>query len=136
MLTRMAKVIDLDRQVGDSEEPIHTVKIKLFQREWDVVCDVNSYALTALSSGDVEAYRDYLVNSVIDEQRSAMKEALLRQRGLTAERFMTIINAVMEVVMERPTKSASASSRTPTKRTSAPRSTGGSSKARVSRSTR
>ena len=136
MLTRMAKTIDIDKLVGGSDEPIHTVKVKLFQREWDVVCDVNSYAITALSAGDVEAYRDFLVNSVVDEQRAAMKETLLRQRGLSAERFMAIINAIMEVVMERPTESASASSRTPTKRTSAPRSTAGSSKARVARSVR
>jgi len=133
----MTKALDLDAKLGFDDEPIHTKDIILFGQEWTVVCDANSYALSALASGDVTAYRDYLVNTVVPEQREAMHTTLLRQRGLTAERFVAIIEAVFEVVSEVPTTRASASSRTPAKKTSARKSAApSSSKARVVRSVR
>lgn len=137
MSTHMTKPIDLDAQIPPaSTEPAHTVQVKLFDRQWTIVCDANSYAITAMSAGDVDAYKDFIVNAVVEEQRAEMKDALLRQRGLTNERFVAIVNAMLEVVFERPTKSASASSRTPAKRASAPRSTASSSRGRVVRSAR
>jgi hypothetical protein len=135
----MTKVLDLDAKLAfDDDTPIHTRDIILFGQEWTVVCDANAYALSALSSGDVTAYRDYLVNTVILEQREAMHTVLLRQRGLTAERFVAIIEAVFEVVSEGvPTTRASASSRTPAKKTSSRTSAApSSSKARAVRSVR
>ena len=134
----MTKTLDLDAKLNFPDDgPLHTRDIILFGQEWTVVCDANSYALSALASGDVVAYRDYLVNTVIPEQREAMHNTLLRQRNLAPARYVAIVEAVFEVVSEVPTTRASASSRTPAKKTSARKSAAPSSaKARVVRSVR
>lgn len=129
----MAKIIDLDAQIGPADAPLVTRKVKLFGEEWDVVCDVNSFTLASLLNGDVQAYTEFLLTSVIDEQRAAMRRALTSQRNLDAERLAAITNALVEVMSARPTESPSASSRTVSKRTSSPKSAANSSSGRAAR---
>ena len=130
----MSKIIDLDAQfAGEPAEPIHTRKVKLFGEEWTVVCDVNSFVLTNISNGDTKAFMEFLENVVVEEEKARMRQALSSQRGLTAEKLLRIIVALMEVVAARPTQSPSASSRTASKRTSSPKSTAASSRTRGAR---
>ena len=130
------KVTDIDAIVPAEPTGIPTKKIKLFGREWEVVCDINDYTMTAVATGDPKAFRDLLVNAVVDDQREEMHQELMRQRGMTTERFAAIVNAVLEVAAERPTTSPSASSRTRATPASVRRSTGASSKAQVARHAR
>lgn len=130
----MAKIIDLDAQLpAQPDAPLVTRKVKLFGEQWDVVCDVNSFTLASLITGDVQAYTEFLLSSVVDEQRAAMRRALTAQRGLDAERLASITNALVEVMSERPTESPSASSRTASNRTSSRKSAAASSSARAAR---
>lgn len=129
----MAKIIDLDAQLPESNTPVVTRKVKLFGEQWDVVCDINSFTLASLLTGDVQAYTEFLLSSVVEDQRAAMRRALTAQRNLDPERLASITNALVEVMSERPTESPSASSRTASKRTSSRKSTGVSSSARAAR---
>lgn len=130
----MAKIIDIDSQLPvKPDAPTVTQPVRLFGQEWDVVCDVNSFTLASLLSGEVQAYTEFLLHAVVDEQQAAMRRVLTEQRGLDPERLAAIVNALVEVMAERPTVSPSASSRTASKRTSSRKSTAASSSARAAR---
>ena len=112
-----AKAINLDDMLGQQDEVLHTRDVVLFGQPWKVVCDVNSYALTAMTTGDSVAITEFLGNIVIDEQRAEFRRALSAQRGLSSERLIDLVRHLVEVVTERPTTPPSGSSRTPKKPT-------------------
>lgn len=132
------KVIDLDAQLGfdEPDEPLHTKTVSLFGREWTVVCDLNSFGMTAFMTGDVQGIVELLLGLVVEGERDDFVKALSRKRNLDAEKLRDIINALIEVAAEVPTKQPSASSRTATKRTSKPKSVASSSATRARASTR
>ena len=132
----MTNITDIDALVPAAPASLTTKQVRLFGRVWDVVVDVNDYALTAVATGDPAAFRDLIVNAVVDDQREEMHQALLRERGMTTERFAAIANAVLEVAAGRPTKSPSGSSRTRATPASGRKSTAVSSKAQGARRAR
>lgn len=128
-----AKAFDIDAELGlDIDQgPTHTTKIKLFGREWTMVCDVNTFSLGAIASGDLGAIIGLFRTMVAEDEWSDFGAAMAKVRNLDAEKLMGILNAMIEVAAERPTTPPSGSSVTPTKRTSSPRSGGGTSATRV-----
>lgn len=129
---RNNNVIDLDAMLGDDEDgPIHTRPATLFGREWTIVCDVNTFGLAALTTGDPAAIIDFIRSVVHPDQVDDFMAAFRSQKRLSGDRLAKIVSALVEAASERPTKQPSVSSRGASKKTSAPRSTAGSSRQAV-----
>ena len=86
-------------------------KIKLFDRTWRVTTEPNVFAQLAGSYGDVEALVSILRTVVHPDERDDFHRALLSADGFNAEVLMKLLNHLIEVAAERPTKSPSGSSR-------------------------
>lgn len=123
------KVIDLDDLIGGEDEdlPVHTRQAKLFGRNWTLVCDVNTFGLAALTTGDPAAIVDFIRSIIHPDEVDEFMGAFRKQRNLSGERLAKIVNALIEAASERPTKQPSVSSRGASSRTSARKSTGTSS---------
>ena len=113
----MAKIINIDDRIQErvgAPKEVPTQQVTLFGREWDVQVDLNSYTITAILAGDAAGYVSFLQNVVIPEQRRDFHQALAGQAGLTAERLLAIVEAIIEVAGgddgARPTKRSSGSS--------------------------
>lgn len=106
--------VDLDAQLADAfaaaEKKRKYNKVKLFGREWRVTTEPNTYAALAGSYGDVEALVTMLTNIVHPDERQDFHKALLSFENLDADVLMEILNGLVEVAGERPTKSSSGSS--------------------------
>lgn len=120
------KRINLDDLLGE-DEPVLTKPITLFGREWDVICGLNFFTLSAIGAGEPGAVAQFLRNTVVPDQRDAFATAMSAAANLDAEKLGKIVNALVEVASERPTTQPSVSSRPASKRTSAPRSVARSS---------
>lgn len=130
------KVIDLDSQLNlDDGEPITTKKVKLFGREWTIVCDLNFWNITT-AGADAEGISRLLLGVVAEDEQAEFTAAMGRVKHLTVEKLLEIVQAIMEVAAERPTKPPSASTRGATKPTSARKSVAPSSRTGVARSRR
>ena len=117
------KIIDIDAILAEEEdEAAPTVKVKLLGREWDFQTGVNTFTFSAIMAGDVGAMSQFIVNSVVEEQRTEFGAALMKMSGMTPKKLNLLLSSIVEAVAERPTKQPSASSRPVTKRTSAPKS--------------
>lgn len=114
------KVLDLDAELGlELDGPQHTRKIKMLGREWTIVCDVNSYALSEMLSGtDPGAVARFISGLLLEEEAAAFNAALGRVRNLDGEKLGELLNKLIEVAAERPTEPPSPSPRTATKPTS------------------
>lgn len=114
------KVVDLDAEFGlELDGPQHTRKIKLLGREWTVICDINSYAVSELMSGtDPGVIARFISGLILPEEVPAFNQALGRVRNLDGEKLVELLNRLVEVAAERPTESPSPSRRTATKPTS------------------
>jgi hypothetical protein len=118
-MAAMAKMIDFDDLLAsEDDEPIHTVPFKLFGREWTLVCDVNSFALAAISTGDSAAIGNFFDSIILDEEKAEFRQALSTARGLTGEKLAALVMKMIEVASERPTTPPSGSSRGAGKSTS------------------
>ena len=106
----MTKIRNIDEELGTPDE-VPVREVILFGRTWNVRLDVNAYAITAFGVGDVKGVLAFLDNAVIDDEREAFRNAIASAKGLTAERLLAIMNALLEVASERPTTSPSDSSR-------------------------
>lgn len=127
-MSRMAnpKTPDLDAELGfGNPEAIPTKKVKLFGREWRVLCEVNAFTLTDIASGEVVALNSFLRGVIHPDDREEFVKALSSAQGMTAERLAQLIAKLIEVASERPTVSPSPSQRTAGKKTSALKSVGG-----------
>ena len=120
------KRTNLDDLLGE-DEPVLTKPITLFGREWDVICGLNFFTLSAIGAGEPGAGAQFLRNTVVPDQRDAFATAMSAAANLDAEKLGKIVNALVEVASERPTTQPSVSSRPASKRTSAPRSVARSS---------
>lgn len=104
------KIIDIDAELPEAP-PVPTRQVKLFEREWSIQVDLNSYSVTAMLAGDANGYIGFLKNVVVEEQRRDFVDAIAAQSGLTAERLLTIVQKIMEVAAEDfPTTPSSDSS--------------------------
>lgn len=118
------------------DEPVHTKRVKLFGADWDVRCDINTFALgELLVGGGAGELSRYLLDFIVEEQRPDFAAKLRSLPNLDGERIGKIIFKLMEVAGERPTKPSALSPRTASKRTSSPKS-GTSSRSTASRSGR
>lgn len=127
------KLIDLDAELGDDDTPVHTRPFKLFGRTWTLLCDLNTFALSDLATGEPAAIVRFLNSVVIDEEREDFRNSLASQPNLTAERLGKILTTLVEAATERPTTLASVSGSTAPKRTSPRKSAASSSRTRVVR---
>lgn len=131
----MAKIHDIDAMLG-ADEPVHTTKVKLFGREWTVNCDVNAFALSALTTGDAGAIVDFFKSVIAEDEWSEFRTAMATARNLTGEKLVSVVNGLVEAATARPTTQPSVSSRGAVKKTSSQKSTANSSSTRVVRSVR
>lgn len=127
---------DIDALLPEDEEEIPTKPIKLFGRNWTLLCDVNSFGIAALSSGDFTSLTPMMVGLIVESERPEFAAAFGKQRNMKPERLLAIFQAMIEVASGRPTKLPSASSRTAQTTRRAPKSAAGSSGRAVVRSVR
>lgn len=135
------KVIDLDSQLDfDADAPKHTKKVRLLGEEWTVVCDLNSFAATNLTSGDSAAVMQFIRSMLLPEEWPEFARIASQHPALSGENggknLVTLVNALTEVAGERPTKPSSTSPRGGSRRTSSPKSAGSSSVRRAATSTK
>lgn len=128
------KITDLDAQAPEADEDIPTKPIKLFGRTWDLLCDVNSYAIAALGSGDFTALTPMIDGLIAEDQRADFRKAFAGARGMTPERMLDIFRGMIETAAERPTTPPSGSSRTAATKRTGQKSAAGSSGRAVVRS--
>lgn len=128
-MSPMPKIHDLDADLGLDvpAKPTKTKQVRLFGRVWDVRCDINSFAISAIASGDVKVLSGYMRNAVVPEQSEDFIAALLAIENLDGEKLSSIINALVEVQAERPTKQPSDFARPAKPQASRPKSTARSS---------
>jgi hypothetical protein len=114
-----SKIIDLDKRLDiKSDEPVHTKQVKLFDRNWTIICDLNTFAMADIASGDAGSIARFIKNIVIEEQREDFALAISAAQNMTGERLGQLLSALIEVASERPTQSPSPSPRTAKKKTS------------------
>lgn len=117
------KVHDLDSQLGLDSTPAPTKRVKLFGKEWTIVCDVNAFAVADILSGDVGGIARFIRGVVAPEEADAFAAALGRVPNLDGEKLGQILNVLIEVAGERPTVSPTPSRRTANSPTSVRKST-------------
>jgi hypothetical protein len=127
------KLIDIDAALGDDDAPVATRPFKLFGRNWTLLCDLNSFALSDLATGEPAAIVRFLNSIVAEDEREDFRSTLASQPNLTAEKLGKILTALVEAATDRPTTPASASGSTAPKRTSQRKSAASSSTVRVVR---
>ena len=132
----MAKLLDLDLGLDLDETPVTTRPIKMFGQEWTLVCDLNSFALSNLTTGDPQALVQFLNSIIVEDQRVEFGKALSSVPNLTPEKLGTILGKLVEAAGERPTTQPSASQRGASNPRTSQKSAAGSSKARAVRSVR
>lgn len=107
------KVIDLDKELGTGDdEPVHTKKIRLFGREWTVICDLNSFSMSQIAGGDAGGVSTFLTNLVHEDERDEFIKTLSSAKGLDGERLGKLLSKLIEVAGERPTSGPSPLPRT------------------------
>lgn len=106
--------VDLDALLADDIAAVVKAtkwnRIKLFDQTWRITTEPNVFASLAGSYGDVEALVSIIRNVVHPDEREAFHRALLTADGINAEVLMKLLNHLVEVAAERPTKSPSGSS--------------------------
>lgn len=103
---KTVKVHDIDADLG-GRAPRRTARIKLFGKMWDINCNVNTFNVSQIFSGDVAAVGNFFKNITIPSQQADFVAAMAEQQDLDNERLVKIINKIMEVAAERPTKQPS-----------------------------
>ena len=127
------KILDLDAEIGLDDTPSATKPFKLFGRTWTMLCDLNSFAMSDLTTGEPAAIVRFIDSVILPAERIDFRNAISSQPNLTAERLGKILTALVEAAAERPTTPPSASSRGATSQTSQRKSAGSSSATRAGR---
>jgi len=111
----MANIIDLDKIIKEDRDAAidqtSYIKMKLFGDEFRVTTNPNVYTSLAAGSGDPNAIASLLTGMLHTDDRDNFKNKLMGADGINAEVLLKILNAMLEAVAERPTKSPSGSSR-------------------------
>lgn len=128
-MSAMPKITDLDAKLDDGKprKTVPTKPVKLFGRVWNVRCDINSFAVAELAEGNISAISAYMRNTVVAEEADDFVKALIAEPDLDGERLSAILNALIEVQAERPTKQPSDFQRPAKKRAPVRKSTARSS---------
>ena len=127
-------ILDLDADLAlEDDEPQHTKQFRLFGKDWTLVCDLNSFAMSDLTTGDPSAIVRFIDSVILPEQRVDFRTAMTNVKNLTGEKLGKILGALVEAASERPTTPPSGSSGGARSPTSRPKSVASSSRARVVR---
>lgn len=131
----MTEIIDLDREFPELSEPAkgRSIPFKMFGREWHLNSGMNTFTFTKMAGGDTASIGEFVTNSVIEAERADWQRALSGAGNLDIPALMALVQRLVEVVGNAPTKSPSASRSSASKKTSARRSTAASSSGRVVR---
>lgn len=135
-----AAPVDLDALLGLdaaslTSEPTHTKSVRLFGKEWTLVCDINSFALSNLTTGSVAAVPEFIKGLIHPDQWTEFASTMSQVKNLDAPMLGKILNVLVEAASERPTKQPSTSPRGGSTRTSGRKSQASTDSARVVRST-
>ena len=117
-MTPSKKAIDLDSQLGFDLTPAPTKVVRLFGTEWTIVCDINSFAISDIMSGDAGSIARFLRGVVVPEQGAAFADALSKVPNLDGEKLGKLLEVLIEAASERPTESPSPVRRTAGSQTS------------------
>lgn len=117
------KPIDLDAQLGFDLTPAPTKPVRLFGSEWTIVCDVNSFAISDIMSGDSGGIARFIRGVVIESEQEAFTKALAKVPNLDGEKLGKLLEVLIEAASERPTESPSPVRRTAGSQTSVRKST-------------
>lgn len=114
MATARTKVVDLDEflaeHIREAEDEREYIPIKIFGREWRVSNQLSAFIALQAGDGDPKAFTSFLMNVTHPDEQREFQEHLYRL-NLKTEGLLALINKIMEVVAEHPTKSSSGSSR-------------------------
>ena len=123
-----AKTFDIDALLKDAlaeaSSKVTYIKVKLFDREWRISSQINTFLALRAGEGDTKAFTEFLMNVAHPDERADFQEALYRIEPLTADILLLIINNLMEAVAGNPTKQSSASSRSAKTSAAKPKSAG------------
>lgn len=115
MMPDMTNITDLDSllasDIAKAKKAVKYNKIKLFDRTWQVTTEPNVFAALSGSYGDPEALVNMIKTIVHPDEREDFHRALLGADGINADVLIKLLNSLVEVAAERPTKSPSGSSR-------------------------
>jgi len=112
------KILDLDSELGIEDTPAYTKPFKLFGRTWTMMCDLNSFALSDLTTGEPAAVVRFIDSVILPAERIEFRNAISSQPNLSADRLGKILTALVEAASERPTTPQSDSSSGAAKKTS------------------
>lgn len=128
----MTEIVDFDKEFAfaTSAKKTPTKTIHMFGRDWHLLASMNTFTVTRMSGGDTASIGDFVYNAVIPEERQDWSNALAAVVGLDADPLMEFVKRLVEVVGNDDTKSPSTSPSSASKKTSARKSTVGSSSAR------
>ena len=121
-MTASKKAIDLDAQLGFDSTPAPTKTVRLFGSEWTIICDVNSFALSDVMSGDAGGIARFIRGMVIEAEQDAFTRALAKVPNLDGEKLGKLLEALIEAAGERPTEQPSPARRTAGSQTSVQKS--------------
>lgn len=108
-----AKIIDLDAELGitTDDAPRVTKTVRLLGLDVRVVCDLNSFGLSNLTSGNSEDIMTFLRSMIHPDDWAQFSRTASMHPGLSGEdgagMLVRIINKITEVAAERPTKQPS-----------------------------
>ena len=118
-------IVNFDDELGisaDEKPVVAKVAFILFGREWTMYADVNSFSLSNVISGDPGAVSQFITNLIVEEQRNSFVDELSKVRNLDGELLGKILGKMIEAAGNGPSKPASPSRSTASKRTSSRRS--------------
>lgn len=116
---------DFDKALGfDVDESVPTKKIRLLGKDWTIMCDLNSFAMARIASGEASGVATFITNLVVPDEREEFTAALEGAKNMTGERLGLLLQHLVEVAGERPTEQPSRSPRTAKNQTSSLRSVG------------
>lgn len=113
-MTKTPITIDLDEDEfpDTSNDEITDVVLvgPIFGRKWKVLQDLNIYTALA-SSDDPSRYSRIIADAIHPDERSDFLELLQRQRGMSNEKFLALVNKLVEAASGgNPTSSSTGSS--------------------------
>lgn len=107
------KIIDLDAELGFDDEPLFIKQVKVLGIEVRVVCDLNRFGLYNVTGDGATAgdLMKFLESMIHPEDWPGFASVASRSRALSGEKgdehLATLIQKLMAVAAERPTKQPS-----------------------------
>ena len=106
--TRVRKptVIDLDDDMDldliDIED-VPTKQVRMFDEEFTIYCDVNTFLLNSALAEDIDALQAMFRAMFPEGDYHRFVKAMGRQRGMSGENMAKVFARLLEVAADRPT---------------------------------